>query len=71
MNIFELLIILFIELLLVILYVATIPEDYYGCFMDTLHERGFSKNGGCKGSLNITKRKVKHKCIDCPWYDGR
>ena len=61
MNIFELLIILFIGLLLVILYVATIPEDYYGCFMDTLHEHGFSKNGGCKGSLNITKRKVKMK----------
>lgn len=71
MNIFELLIILFVELLLVILYVATIPEDYYTCFSDRLHEYGLSKNGGCKGSLNITKRKVKHKCINCPWYDGR
>lgn len=71
MNIFELLIILFVELLLVILYVAMIPEDYYTCFSDRLHEYGLSKYGGCKGSFNITKRKVKHKCINCPWYDGR
>lgn len=69
MNIFELIIILLAELVLVISWICTIPQDYNKCFSDMFHKYGLSEKGCCKGLSS--GGKTERKCIDCPWWDGR
>lgn len=69
MNIFELLIVLLAELVLVISWICTIPQDHNKCFCDIFHKYGLSEEGGCKGLFS--RGKQKRKCLDCPWWEGR